>query len=137
MSEAKQDAAVVLFDGVCNLCNGAVNFIIDRDPSARFRFAALQSTQAAALLAPLGRVPEAEPQSFILVENGRVYERSSAALRVARKLPGAWKLFYAFVVIPTPIRDVVYRFIARNRYRWFGKAEACRMPTPELRARFL
>jgi predicted DCC family thiol-disulfide oxidoreductase YuxK len=136
MSEAKQDA-VVLFDGVCNLCNGAVNFIIDRDPSARFRFAALQSTQAAALLGPLGRVPEAEPQSFILVEDGRVYERSSAALRVARRLPGAWKLFYAFVVIPTPIRDVVYRFIARNRYRWFGKAEACRMPTPELRARFL
>lgn len=137
MSETKQDSAVVLFDGVCNLCNGAVNYIIDRDPSARFRFAALQSAQAAALLAPLGRVPEAEPQSFILVENGRVYERSSAALRVARKLPGAWKLFYAFVVVPTPIRDVVYRFIARNRYRWFGKAEACRMPTPELRARFL
>ena len=137
MSEVKQDTAVVLFDGVCNLCNGAVNFIIDRDPSARFRFAALQSSQAAALLAPLGRVPEAEPQSFILVEDGRVYERSSAALRVARKLPGAWRLFYAFIVVPRPIRDVVYRFIARNRYRWFGKAEACRMPTPELRARFL
>lgn len=141
MSETKQgpgqDTAVVLFDGVCNLCNGVVNFIIDRDPSARFRFAALQSTQAAALLAPLGRVPEVDPQSFILVEDGRVYERSSAALRVARKLPGAWKLFYAFVVVPTPIRDAVYRFIARNRYRWFGKADACRMPTPELRARFL
>ncbi|QSQ18702.1 thiol-disulfide oxidoreductase DCC family protein [Pyxidicoccus parkwayensis] len=137
MSEAKQDTAVVLFDGVCNLCNGAVNFIIDRDPSSHFRFAALQSAQATALLAPLGRVPEAEPQSFILVEDGRVYERSSAALRVARKLPGAWKLFYAFIVVPRPIRDVVYRFIARNRYRWFGKAEACRMPTPELRARFL
>jgi predicted DCC family thiol-disulfide oxidoreductase YuxK len=137
MSEAKQDTAVVLFDGVCNLCNGAVNFIIDRDPSARFRFAALQSTQAAALLAPLGRVPEVEPQSFILVEDGRVYERSTAALRIARKLPGAWKLLYAFVVVPRPLRDVVYRFVARNRYRWFGKAEACRMPTPELRARFL
>ncbi|NMO14973.1 DUF393 domain-containing protein [Pyxidicoccus fallax] len=139
MSESKQgeSTAVVLFDGVCNLCNGAVNFIIDRDPSARFRFAALQSAQAASLLAPLGRVPEADPQSFILVEDGRVYERSSAALRVARKLPGAWKLFYAFIVVPTPIRDAVYRFIARNRYRWFGKADACRMPTPELRARFL
>ncbi|QRK11617.1 thiol-disulfide oxidoreductase DCC family protein [Archangium violaceum] len=141
MSEAKkgpgQDTPVVLFDGVCNLCNGVVNFIIDRDPSARFRFAALQSTQAAVLLAPLGRVPEADPQSFILVEDGRVYERSSAALRVARKLPGAWKLFYVFVVVPTPLRDAVYRFIARNRYRWFGKADACRMPTPELRARFL
>ncbi|MCP3144726.1 thiol-disulfide oxidoreductase DCC family protein [Pyxidicoccus xibeiensis] len=134
---AGQTGAVVLFDGVCNLCNGAVNFIIDRDPTARFRFAALQSAQAATLLAPLGRVPEAEPNSFILVEGGRVYERSTAALRVARKLPGAWKLFYAFVVIPTPIRDAVYKLIARNRYRWFGKADACRMPTPELRARFL
>ncbi|MFP2913703.1 thiol-disulfide oxidoreductase DCC family protein, partial [Pyxidicoccus sp. 3LFB2] len=98
--------------------------------------ATLQLAQRA-LLAPLGRVPEADPQSFVLVENGRIYERSSAALRIAKKLPGAWKLFYAFVVVPTPIRDVVYRFIARNRYRWFGKAEACRMPTPELRARFL
>jgi predicted DCC family thiol-disulfide oxidoreductase YuxK len=137
MSDTKQEAAVVLFDGVCNLCNGAVNFIIDRDPSARFRFAALQSSQAAALLAPLGRVPEVEPTSFILVEDGHVYERSTAALRVARRLPGAWKLFYAFVVVPRPVRDVVYRFIARNRYRWFGKADACRMPTPELRARFL
>lgn len=137
MDETRSSGAVVLFDGVCNLCNGAVNFIIDRDPSARFRFAALQSDQAAGLLAPLGRVPEAEPSSFVLVEDGRVYERSTAALRVARKLPGAWKLFYAFIIVPRPLRDAVYRFVARNRYRWFGKAEACRMPTPELRARFL
>lgn len=134
---ARQDGPVVLFDGVCNLCNGAVNFIIDRDPSARFRFAALQSSQAAELLAPLGRVPEAEPNSFILVEDGRLYERSTAALRVARRMGGAWRLFYAFILIPRPIRDAAYRFIAKNRYRWFGKAEACRMPTPELRARFL
>ncbi len=134
---AAQGGAVVLFDGVCNLCNGLVNFLIDRDPSARFRFAALQSPPAAALLAPHGRVPEAEPNSFVLVEDGRVYERSTAALRVARLMPGAWKLFYAFIIIPQPLRDAAYRFVARNRYRWFGKAEACRMPTPELRARFL
>jgi predicted DCC family thiol-disulfide oxidoreductase YuxK len=134
---ARQDSPVVLFDGVCNLCNGAVNFIIDRDPAARFRFAALQSTQAAELLAPLGRAPEADPNSFILVEDGRLYERSTAALRVARRMGGAWKLFYAFIIIPRPIRDAAYRFVAKNRYRWFGKAEACRMPTPELRARFL
>ena len=141
MDEAKQAVemagAVVLFDGVCNLCNGAVNFIIDRDPSVRFRFAALQSSQAEALLAPLGRVPEPDPQSFILVEEGRVYERSTAALRIARRLPGAWRLLYAFIVVPAPLRDVAYRFIARNRYRWFGKADTCRMPTPELRKRFL
>ncbi|MCE9667303.1 thiol-disulfide oxidoreductase DCC family protein [Myxococcus stipitatus] len=129
--------AVVLFDGVCNLCNGAVNFIIDRDPASSFRFAALQSDQAAALLAPLGRVPEVEPQSFILVEGGKVYERSTAALRIARRLRGGWKLFYAFMLVPRPLRDAVYRLVARNRYRMFGKAESCRMPTPELRARFL
>ncbi|MCP3101108.1 thiol-disulfide oxidoreductase DCC family protein [Myxococcus sp. K15C18031901] len=135
--DAANPKPVVLFDGVCNLCNGAVNFIIDRDPGAHIRFAALQSEQAAALLAPLGRVPEMDPQSFILVEDGRVYERSTAALRVVRRLSGAWKLLYAFMLVPRPLRDVVYGLIARNRYRLFGKAEACRMPTPELRARFL
>ncbi|ADO69487.1 thiol-disulfide oxidoreductase DCC family protein [Stigmatella aurantiaca] len=129
--------AVVLFDGVCNLCNGTVNFIIDRDPTSYFRFAALQSPQAAELLAPLGRVPEAEPQSIFLVEGGKLYERSTAALRIARRMGGAWKGLYAFIVVPAPLRDAVYRFIANHRYRWFGKAEACRMPTPELRERFL
>ncbi|HZI10916.1 MAG TPA: thiol-disulfide oxidoreductase DCC family protein [Myxococcus sp.] len=136
-SGAGQTGAVILFDGVCNFCNGAVNFIIDRDPSARFRFAALQSTQASAVLAPLGRVPEADPNTFILVEDGRLYERSTAALRVARRMHGAWKLFYAFIIVPRPIRDAAYSLFARNRYRLFGKADACRMPTPELRARFL
>jgi len=136
-ANTQRAGAVVLFDGVCNLCNGAVNFIIDRDPGSHFRFAALQSEQAAALLAPLGRVPEVEPQSFILVEDGKVYERSSAALRIARRMRGGWKLLYAFMVVPRPLRDAVYRLVARNRYRMFGKAESCRMPTPELRARFL
>jgi predicted DCC family thiol-disulfide oxidoreductase YuxK len=129
--------AVVLFDGVCNLCNGSVNFIIDRDPTARFRFAALQSSQATELLARLGQAPQPEPQSVLLVEDGRLYERSTAALRIARRLRGGWKLLYAFIVVPRPLRDAVYGFIARNRYRWFGKSEACRVPTPELRARFL
>ncbi len=136
-ANTQRAGAVVLFDGVCNLCNGAVNFIIDRDPGSHFRFAALQSEQAAALLAPLGRVPEVEPQSFILVEDGKVYERSTAALRIARRMRGGWKLLYAFMVVPRPLRDAVYRLVARNRYRMFGKAESCRMPTPELRARFL
>ncbi|MCE9672169.1 DCC1-like thiol-disulfide oxidoreductase family protein [Myxococcus stipitatus] len=95
------------------------------------------SEQAAALLAPVGRIPEMDPQSFILVEDGRIYERSTAALRVVRRLSGAWKLLYAFMLVPRPLRDVVYGLIARNRYRLFGKAESCRMPTPELRARFL
>jgi predicted DCC family thiol-disulfide oxidoreductase YuxK len=134
---AGEPGAVVLFDGVCNLCNGSVNFIIDRDPAARFRFAALQSAPAAELLGRFGQKPEAEPQSVLLLEDGKLYDRSTAALRIARRLGGGWKLLYAFIVVPRPVRDVVYGFIARNRYRWFGKSESCRMPTPELRARFL
>ncbi|WP_426753546.1 thiol-disulfide oxidoreductase DCC family protein [Myxococcus sp. Y35] len=128
---------MVLFDGVCNLCNGTVLFLIDRDPEARLRFAALQSQRAAALLAPYGVVPKEEPDSFLLLEDGKLYERSTAALRVARKLSGPWKWLYVFIVIPRPLRDFVYRVVARNRYRWFGREAQCRIPTPELRARFL
>lgn len=127
----------MLFDGVCNLCNGSVNFIIDRDPAARFRFAALQTPAAAELLARHGRIPAATPDSIILIEGDRLYEHSTAALRIARRLRGGWKLLYAFIIVPRPLRDLVYRWIARNRYRWFGRSEACRMPTPELRERFL
>lgn len=128
----------MLFDGVCNLCNGAVQFIIDRDPKDVFRFASLQSERGAALLAAHGRTPpEGDPESVVLIEDGRVYEHSSAALRVARRLRGLWSLFYVFIIVPPFLRDAVYRFIARNRYRWFGKEEMCRVPTPALRARFL
>lgn len=139
MSEEPQ--AVVLFDGVCNLCQGSVNFIIDRDPKSHFRFAPLQGQRAAALLVSHGRkalAAGADPDSIVLLEGGKVYEHSTAALRIARRLSGLWPLlYYLFIWIPRPIRDVVYRFIARNRYRWFGKTEACRMPTPALKARFL
>ena len=128
---------IVLFDGVCNLCNASVNFIIDRDPHDRFRFAALQSERGVALLAEHGHTVSAEPDSIVLVEGGRIFERSTAALRIARHLRGAWKLLYGFMIVPRPLRDLVYRFIARHRYRWFGRTEACRVPTPELRARFL
>jgi predicted DCC family thiol-disulfide oxidoreductase YuxK len=128
---------VVLFDGVCNLCNATVNFLIDRDPGARLRFAALQSPEGQAVLARVGRQVQGEPESVFLVEGGRLYERSTAALRIARVLKGPWPLFYALVAVPRPLRDVVYRWVARNRYRWFGKADACRLPTPALRARFL
>jgi predicted DCC family thiol-disulfide oxidoreductase YuxK len=130
--------AVVLFDGVCNLCSGTVNFLIDRDPRGELRFAALQSPAAAALLRSLGHPPPGpEPDSILLVEGGRVYERSTAAIRIARHLGGAWRLLGLLVVVPRPVRDAVYRFVAARRYRWFGKADACRVPTPELQARFL
>jgi predicted DCC family thiol-disulfide oxidoreductase YuxK len=129
---------VVLFDGVCNLCNGAVQFIVDRDPRGTLRFASLQSEPAAELLRAHGKAPPTgDPDSVVLIEDGRVYESSGAALRIARHLRAPWGLLYALVIVPRFLRDAVYRFIARNRYRWFGKSEQCRIPTPELRARFL
>ena len=128
--------AVVLFDGVCNLCHASVLFVIDRDPRAHFAFAALQGEEAARLLAARG-YEGAELGSVLLVEGGRVYARSTAALRIARRLRGAWPLLSVLVVVPRPVRDAVYDWIARHRYRWFGRQEACRIPTPELRSRFV
>lgn len=126
---------IVLFDGVCNLCNGAVNFLIDRDPEAHLRFAALQSEAGLALLADTGLKDNLD--TFVLVEGARVSERSTAALRVLRYLPWYWQPLRAFWLVPRPLRDAVYRWVARNRYRWFGKKEACRMPTAALKSRFL
>ena len=128
--------SAILFDGVCNLCNGFVQFVIARDPSSRFRFAALQSAAAAHLLASNGAPPSLQ-DSVVLVEGSRVFTRSTAALRIVRWLRFPWPLAYAFVVIPRPIRDGVYDLVARRRYRWFGRRDACMVPTPELRARFL
>lgn len=130
------DPSIVLFDGVCNLCNHSVHFIIDRDPHQQFRFASLQSDHGRQLLEHHG-LPAEQLDSIVLIEAGRAYLRSSAALRIARRLKWPWKIFYLGVVIPRPIRDAIYRWIAANRYRWFGKEETCRIPTPELRSRFL
>jgi predicted DCC family thiol-disulfide oxidoreductase YuxK len=127
---------IVLFDGVCNLCSGSVQFILQRDPEGTFRFASLQSAAGRSLMTEHGLDPDAL-SSVVLIEDGRAWQESSAALRIAWHLPGAWKLLRAFAVIPRPLRDAVYRWIARNRYRWFGKKEACWLPTPELRERFL
>lgn len=136
-----EPAAIVLFDGVCNLCQASVNFVLDRDPRAYFRFASLQSQRGAELLLAHGLQPVAEgrdPDSIILIEDGKLYEHSTAALRIARRLSSLWPLlYYLFIWVPRPLRDLVYRFIARNRYRWFGRTEACRLPTPALKARFL
>ncbi len=127
---------IVLFDGVCNLCNGSVQLILKRDQRGIFRFASLQSEAGRSLMAGHGLDPDAL-SSVVLIEDGRAWEESSAALRIARHLAGPWKLLRIFAVIPQPLRDAVYRWIARNRYRWFGKTETCWLPTPELRARFL
>jgi predicted DCC family thiol-disulfide oxidoreductase YuxK len=128
--------SVVIFDGVCNFCNSSVNFVIDRDPGCRYKFAASQSEAGQRLLAEYG-IAALASDTFILIEEGNVYTRSTAALRIAKHLQGPWKLCYGFIVIPRPIRDVVYQFISRNRYKLFGKKDACRIPTPEERARFL
>lgn len=133
---AKKD--VVLFDGVCNLCNGAVHFILDRDPDERMQFASLQSDAGKELLRTRGfPIPEGDPNSVLLVVDERVYDGSGAALRIAARMKWPWKIFAVFLVVPWFLRDLVYYLIAKNRYRLFGKSEACRVPTPELRARFL
>lgn len=118
------------------MCNSSVNFIIDRDPEAEFQFAALQSDLAAQLLPPLDIDP-GKLESFVLYTHGRAFRRSRAALEIARRMNGAWPLMYGFIIIPGFIRNVVYDFIARNRYKWFGKKDECRIPTPELKARFV
>lgn len=128
--------SVVLFDGVCNLCNGMVRFIIKRDPHARFQFAALQSEVAMSLLRSIG-AEEPQPDSVILVEGECMHARSTATLRIVRSLRFPWPLLYVLVILPRPLRDWMYDFVARNRHRWFGKRETCMMPTPDLESRFL
>jgi len=130
------DHAIVLFDGVCNLCNGTVNFIIDHDPAGDFRFAPLQSSVAQTYLDEADG-PDEDLGTIVLVEDGRTYVRSTAALRIARRLSGAWSLLALALLIPRPLRDAVYDVIAANRYDWFGQRDQCRMPTPALRDRFL
>ena len=128
--------AIVLFDGVCNFCNASINFIIEHDKAGYFKFAPLQSKVGENLIAEHG-IDTSETDSIILVENGSTHKYSDAALRIAKRLDGIWSWAYSFIVIPRPIRDLTYRLIAKNRYRIFGRREACMIPTPEIRARFL
>ena len=127
---------VILFDGVCNLCNHAVNFIIDRDPAQRFVFTSLQSEAGQQLLRQYN-LDEEYLDSLVLLEQKRVYVKSTAALRIARHLSGIWPLSYVFILFPSFIRNFFYDIVARFRYRLFGKRSQCRVPTPELKARFL
>lgn len=122
---------VVLFDGVCNLCNGAVRFVTRHDRAGRFDFASLQSETGARLLRerrPGFALDELE--TLVFIEGARVYTHSDAALRIARGLDGAWPLLGLLGLVPRVIRDAAYRFVARRRYRWFGRAEACAIPPP-------
>ena len=130
------EKATVLFDGVCNFCNSSVNFIIDRDKEDYFQFTPLQNDLAKDILRQNGYNPD-DLDSVVLYEDGTVYTESTAALRIAKRLKGLWPLLYGFIIIPPFIRNSVYRFIARNRYKWFGKREACRLPSPEVKAKFI
>lgn len=127
---------VLLFDGVCNLCNRSVQFVIKKDKKRIFRFASLQSELGMHVMQQYG-LPVSDLNSFLLLENGKLYTKSTAALRLTRKLGGGWPLLYAFMIVPKFIRDGIYSWIARNRYKWFGKRDACWLPTPELKTLFL
>lgn len=136
MAAAATEPPLILFDGDCNLCHGSVQFVLQRDPKARFRFASLQSAAGRAAIAAVA--PGAElPDSIVLVHQGRLRTRSAAALAIARGLRFPWPLLSVFWLVPYPVRDLVYDWIAKNRYRWFGKRQECWVPTPALRARFL
>ena len=127
---------VVLFDGVCNLCVSSVQFIIKHDSKKQFRFASLQSNFGKAIMQEAA-VSENNYNSFILLEHGKIFTISTAALKVAKQLSGGWKLLYLFIFIPAFIRDPIYSIIANNRYKWFGKKEACWLPDEELIPLFL
>ena len=127
---------IILFDGVCNLCNGAITFIIKRDKNDVFRYAPLQS-EVGKNLAAKHKIDLDKVDSIILVTDQSAVAKSTAALRIAKHLSGGWPLLAVFFILPTFLRNAVYDFIARNRYKWFGKKDACMIPTPELKSKFL
>ncbi|RZK56319.1 MAG: thiol-disulfide oxidoreductase DCC family protein [Hymenobacter sp.] len=131
--------AIILFDGVCNLCHGFVQFVVRHDAPGRFHFAALQSEAGQALLQASGQsVPTSpDPESVVLIADGQVYTHSTAVLRIVGQLGGIWQLAAVGWLLPRTWRDALYRYVARHRYRWFGQQESCLLPTPELRSRFL
>ena len=140
--------AVVLFDGVCNFCDASVNFIIEHDQAGYFKFAPLQSAEGRRLASEYGLESATAEQdvqdrdmipidSIILVDNGRAYTHSTAALRISKRLGAPWSWAYAFIIVPRAIRDFAYKLFAKYRYRLFGRKDQCTMPTPDIRARFL
>ena len=126
----------ILFDGICNFCNSAVNFTIKRNKKANICFAPMQTAAGQKLLQQYN-LPADDMQSFIFIENGIAYKQSTAALKVCRHLRGLWPLCYGFIIVPKFIRDGIYNWIAKNRYKWFGVRQQCMKPTPEVKARLL
>jgi predicted DCC family thiol-disulfide oxidoreductase YuxK len=126
---------VILFDGVCNLCNHSVQFIIKRDKEGKFQFTSLQG-EAGLRLREKYKLND-KIDSIVLIENNRYFTESTAALKIAKHLDGFWKCLYILWIVPRPIRNFIYRYIAKNRYKWFGKNDACMLPTKEIKERFL
>ncbi|MCL6660210.1 thiol-disulfide oxidoreductase DCC family protein [Paenibacillus polymyxa] len=135
-TDVHQGHPIVLVDGVCHFCQGLTKWIIKRDPEGKYHFASLQSDVAKELLEK-GNLSTDSMDTFVLIENGKYYTRSTAALRLAKGLKFPYPLLYVFIIVPKFIRNAVYNLVARNRYRWFGKDEACMLPTPEIKDRFL
>jgi predicted DCC family thiol-disulfide oxidoreductase YuxK len=127
---------VILFDGVCNLCNDSVKLIIKHDKNDVFRFTALQSAIGIAMVADHG-IDTTKTDSILLIDQNKIYAKSTAALKVARHMSGGYPLLYGFMIVPNFIRNWVYDIIAKNRYRWFGRKDSCMIPTPELKKKFL
>lgn len=136
IEEIVKKQPLILFDGVCNLCNHSVQFVIKKDSNNQFLFAPLQAEK---IVTYLQKFPENfdNIDSILLVTEKKIYTKSSAALKIAKELKGIYPLLYVFYIIPKPVRDIVYDFIAKNRYKWFGKQESCMMPTPGVKEKFL
>lgn len=132
----ENDQPVLLFDGVCNLCNASVQWVIRHDPQGKIRFASLQSGAGQQLLAQHG-LPTTDFDSVVMIENGKALTRSDVPLRILELLGGRWRWAAPLRWVPKPLRDAVYKVVAKNRYRWFGRRVSCMLPTKELKARFL
>jgi predicted DCC family thiol-disulfide oxidoreductase YuxK len=130
------DKQLILFDGVCNLCNTYVQFVIERDSQNKFLFASLQSDTGQNLLKHFG-LDTTELKTLVLLQDKEIYIKSTGALRILKQLDGIWKFSYIFILIPAFIRDFFYSFVAANRYRFFGKKEYCMIPSPKLKSKFL
>lgn len=134
--DSDHDYSIILFDGACNLCNGAVQFILERDPSGRFKFASIQSSTGRHLMKKSGLDPD-DAGTFVLIEGNQVFTKSDAALRVARSLSGPWPVLGLLRVAPKALRDLGYTVVSKNRYRWFDRNNSCMVPTADIANRFL
>lgn len=131
------EGPILFFDGVCNLCNSTVQFVLKNDKRKRLRFASLQSSAGQKVGMQLASIYGSTPDSLVLQHKGKLYIKSDAALHVARLLGGFWPLLSIFLIVPRFIRNAVYDYVAKNRYKWFGKRDECMMPTKELKERFI